>query len=158
MKRITHIITSILALAVTGCTTVNTTSSDGATTTTRELDWNTINHMGKLAVKYATKAILDNNPGYAPSIEAVSAGLYGILSGEPSDENIGAGIAEIAPDIPPGDVATLAAAIKDGVDLYLAKSGHSVILDDNGRVQALISALSEGIKEGITLHKAATRS
>ncbi|MDR1283329.1 MAG: hypothetical protein LBK99_21300 [Opitutaceae bacterium] len=157
MKRITHIITAILALALTGCTTVNTTSSDGATTTTREPDWNTINHMVKLAVKYATKAILDNNPDYTVSVDSINAGLSMLLVGSPGAEDLASAIQAFAPELSHADITTFAVVLKDAVDLYLAKSGQP-LLAGNEQVQALVSALSEGIKEGITLHKAATRS
>ena len=156
------LVAGLLALGVvlgtTGCTTTTTTASDGTTTPTKSADWDTINAVSKIAAKYATKAVLDNNPDATAAVATVSAAVQTLLTGSPTLDTLTASLTALDTGLSATDIATLASVLKDAVDLYLAKSGGTALLATNEQVQALVKALTTGIAEGVALHNSATSS
>lgn len=131
-------------LLLSGCTT--------ATTGARQVDWDSVAGVTRLAAKYTTKTILDKNPAYAESVAAINGSISALFVGTPTAESLAGTITVIAPELSPADNKLLVALIMDAYDLYSKKTGEVVLIPLNPTVQLLVEALTNGIREGTALH------
>ncbi|EIP99469.1 hypothetical protein OpiT1DRAFT_03986 [Opitutaceae bacterium TAV1] len=136
------------------CSTVTTTAGDGTVTTGKQADWETINHVTRVAAKYAAKAVLDANPGYAESVDVINESMAALFAGVPTAESLSGTLAFIAPDLADADVTLIVSVLLDAWELYAAKTGNTVLIPLDPNVQALVAALTTGIHDGIALHYA----
>ena len=122
--------------------------------TAREPNWPLIETTARSSVKWATKLVLDKNPGYADSAAAVSAAVATVFAGVPTAESVQGHLVAILPNLTPADAAILAAAFMDAYGAYVAATGRTELISTDIHVEALVAAITSGIADGVMLHRA----
>lgn len=134
----------------TGCSTVPT----GGSGTEQVPNWALINEASRTSLKWATKLVLDKNPGYAEQVAAVNLGIATIFAGELTEEGVRSQVSALAPKLSEQDAATIASAVMDAYRTYVAAGGSAVLVQTDEHVAALVAAITKGIAEGVALHNA----
>ena len=146
-----RILCFLLAAAIMALIPACVTTNNGAS---REPNWPLIETTTRTSVKWATKLVLDKNPGYADSAAAVSAAVATVFAGVPTAESVQVHLIAILPSLTPADAAILAAAFMDAYGAYVAATGRTELISTDAHVEALVAAITSGIADGVALHRA----
>lgn len=117
-------------------------------------NWEVINTSTQAAFKWATVAVLKNNPDYAEQVATVNGGIAVVFSGVPTEEGVRAQILALAPKLTEGQASLYASVVMDAVRAYLAATGKTELIPSDERVAGVVKAVTTGIAEGIALHGA----
>lgn len=144
--RILSFLLAMVIMAITpACTSISTDSGP---------NWPLIETTAHTSVKWSTKIVLDNNPSYAESAAEVGAAIATVFSGVPTAKTIQAHLVAILPKLTDADAAILAAALMDAYGAYVAATGKTELISTDEHVEALVKAITNGIADGVILHRA----
>lgn len=154
MKNIYLLLVFPTLLVLNACTTVSSTSPSGIVVNARAINWTAVDTGVRLSAEAVSALVLNNNPSYANDVSAINTAIASIFVGTPTSESVAAAISAAAPNLSASDIEVISTAVTGAVAIYISYSGKSSLTAGDAIVQGILTALTDGISSGVTLHNA----